>query len=81
MTAIFEEVFKIASNFPEEYQEILAKYWIEEMKHPNFIEIIKDEMKWQKTFTESEDVLEILAEKALSEYQAEKAEQIGWDEL
>ncbi len=81
MIAIWEEVLKTASGFSEEEQKILANRWIREMKMPDFIETVRDEMKWQKSFSESQDVLEMMADKALEEIRGGKAEQIGWDEL
>jgi len=81
MTEILEKAFKIASNFSDEEQEVLANHWIREMRTPNFIEMIKDEMKWEKSFSKSQDVLEMLANKALEEARQGKAEEIGWDEL
>ena len=81
MIAIWEEVLKTASEFSEEEQKILASRWLREMKMPDFIEIIRDEMKWEKSFSESRDVLEMMADKAIEEVREGKAEQIGWDEL
>jgi hypothetical protein len=62
-----EKVFKKVSEFSEKEQEILGHYWIKEINHPDFIERIKDEMKWDKSFSESQDVLEMMADKALKE--------------
>jgi len=36
---------------------------------------------WEKTFSESQDVLEILADRALEEIKQGKAEEIEWDKL
>lgn len=80
-TAILEEAFKMASEFSEKEQEIIALHWIAEMKIPTFIETIKDDMKWEQSFSESQGVLEILADKALEEIREGKAEHTGWDEL
>jgi hypothetical protein len=81
MIAIWEEVLKTASEFPEEDQKILATCWLREMKTPDFIETIIDEIKWEKSFSESQDILEMMADKALGEVREGKAEQVGWDEL
>jgi len=51
------------------------------MKIPDFIEMIKDDMQWEKSFSESQDVLEMLADKAIKEAEEGKSEIIGWDEL
>ncbi len=51
------------------------------MKSPDCVERIKDEIKWEKAFSESQDVLEKRADRALEEIKEGKAEEIGWDEL
>ncbi len=38
-------------------------------------------MKWKKTFSESQDILGMLADIALEEVRQGKAEEIGWDTL
>ena len=81
MIATLEEAFKMASELSEDEQNILAFHWIQEMKTPNFLEIIKDEMKWEKSFSESQNVLEMLADKALRDIEQGRAEEIGWDKL
>jgi hypothetical protein len=79
MITVWEEFFRTASEFSEEEQKIMANRWLREMKLPDFMEIISDEMKWEQSFSESYDVLEMMADKALKEIG--EAEQIGWDEL
>ncbi len=81
MLPYIKEALEIASNFSEDEQKILATHWIQEMKSPDCIEKIKDEMKWEKTFSESQDVLRILADRALEEIKQGKAEKIEWDKL
>jgi uncharacterized protein YpiB (UPF0302 family) len=81
MTAILQEAFNMASEFSEKEQEIIALHWIGEMKIPDFIEMIKDDVQWEKSFSESQDVLEMLADKAIKEAEEGKSERIGWDEL
>jgi len=72
MLTLLQEVFEIASKLPQEEQDALASRWIEEMN---------EEVKWGKTFAESQDALEALADKALEEIAQGKAEEIGWEEL
>ncbi|MCP4371209.1 MAG: hypothetical protein GY797_24305 [Deltaproteobacteria bacterium] len=72
MVTFLQEAFEMASKLPQEEQSALAALWIEEMK---------EEMKWEKTFADSQDVLEALADKALEEIAQGKAEEIGWNEL
>jgi len=67
MLPYIKEALEIASNFSEDEQKILANHWIQEMKSPDCIERIKNEMKWEKTFSESQDILEMLADKAIKE--------------
>ncbi len=81
MTTALEQVFEMASKFSEEEQRILANHWLREIRTPDFIEIIRDEMKWEKSFSETQDVLEKMADRALEEIREGKAEQVGWDEL
>lgn len=81
MTAILQEAFNMASGFSEKEQEIIALHWIGEMKIPDFIEMIKDDMQWEQSFSESQNALEMLADKAIKEAEEGKSERIGWDEL
>ncbi len=81
MLPYIKEALEIASNFSEDEQKILADHWMQEMKSPDCIERIKDEMKWEEPFSESQDILEMLADKALDEVKQGKAEEIGWDKL
>lgn len=56
MTKLLEEAFKKASELPEVEQNALAKWLLEELE---------DEKKWEKEFSESENVLDRLANEAL----------------
>jgi len=80
MITVWEEFFRTASEFSEEEQKIMANRWLSEMKLPDFMEIIRDDMKWEQSFSESQDVLEMMADKALKEIGEGKAEQIGGPE-
>lgn len=81
MMTVWEEFFRTASEFSEEEQKIMANRWFREMKQPDIIVIIRDENKWEQSFSDSQDILEMMADKALKEIGEGKAEQIGWDEL
>ena len=72
MVTLLQRAFDMASKLPDEKQEALASLWIEE---------IEEEMRWEKTFAESQDVLEALADKALEEIAQGKAEEREWTEL
>jgi hypothetical protein len=45
------------------------------------LEDIKGEMRWAETFRRSEDLLEKLADQALAQVEAGKAQRKGFDEL
>ena len=55
MTKILNNAFKEASKLPEIEQNIIGKWLIDE---------IAADKKWNKSFAESEDVLEQLAKEA-----------------
>ena len=59
MTKLLEKAFEEASSLSELEQNALARWLIDE---------ILAEKKWEKTFAESEDLLEKLADQALAEY-------------
>jgi len=59
MTKLLEKAFEEASSLSELEQNALARWLIDE---------ILAEKKWEKTFAESEDLLEKLADQALAEH-------------
>ena len=58
MTKLLKKAFEEASRLPEMDQNALAKWVLEELHY---------ERAWSKSFAESEDVLEKLADEALAE--------------
>ena len=72
MTKLLEQAFKRASELTEVEQNVLAKWVMEELE---------SEKKWDKSFAESEDVLEKLADKALHEYKQGKTKPLSLKEL
>jgi len=62
MTELLEEAFKKASKLPEVEQNALAKWLLEELE---------DEKKWEKEFSESEDVLDRVGKEALDAHRSE----------
>jgi hypothetical protein len=66
MTKLFERAFKEASKLPEIEQNTLAKWVIKELKSEN---------RWEKVFVDSEDVLDGLADEALTEFRDVKIEE------
>ena len=72
MTKLLEEAFKKASKLPEVEQNALAKWLLEELE---------DEKKWEKEFSESEDVLNQLADEALAAHRKGKTKPMDFDRL
>lgn len=72
MTLLLEKAFKEVSKLPKKEQNALAKWLLEE---------IKSEQKWDEKFVESEDVLNKLADEALSEYREGKTRKLETDKL
>ena len=66
MTKLLERAFKEASKLPETEQNALAKWVIEELKSEN---------RWEKVYENSEDVLDRLADEALTEFRDVKIEE------
>lgn len=58
MTKLLEKAFEEAARLPEVEQNALAKWLLEELH---------SERQWARAFSESEDVLDILADEALTE--------------
>jgi hypothetical protein len=58
MTKLLEKAFEEASRLPEMDQNALAKWVLDELQ---------SERAWARTFSESEDVLEKLADEAIAE--------------
>jgi len=58
MTKLLEKAFEEASRLPEMDQNALAKWVLDELN---------SERAWSKSFAESEDVLEKLADEAIAE--------------
>lgn len=72
MTQLLEKAFKEASKLSELEQNALARWLIDE--------VIAGK-KWEKTFAESEDVLDKLADEALAEYLQGKAKPLDINTL
>ncbi|MDM8565880.1 hypothetical protein QUF74_09550 [Candidatus Halobeggiatoa sp. HSG11] len=72
MTQLLEKAFTEASALPDLQQNILAKWIIDE---------ILTEKKWDKLFSESEDMLSDLANEALNEYKQGKTKILEPDKL
>lgn len=58
MTRLLEQAFKVVSRLPETDQDALAQLLLDELR---------SEKTWEELLTESEDVLQTLADEALAE--------------
>ena len=61
MTQLLEKAFEKASELPEEEQDDLAAFILEELE---------SERQWEQAFSESQDELERLADEALEKHNA-----------
>ena len=59
MTKLLEKAFEKASKLPESEQNVIAKWLLEELE---------SERNWEKSFSESEEILANLAKETISEY-------------
>jgi hypothetical protein len=72
MTKLLEKAFKKASKLPEVEQNAVAKWLLEELEA---------EKEWSKSFSESEDVLDHLADEALEANRKGKTKQMDFNRL
>lgn len=72
MTRLLEKAFKEASKLPVVDQNALAKWLLEELKA---------EKKWEQTFTDSENILDRLADEALEAHKRGKTKPLDVDQL
>jgi hypothetical protein len=72
MTKLLEKAFKNASKLSDIEQNALAKWLLEELEA---------ERIWEKTFAESEDILDQLADKAIGDYKRGKTTPLGTRQL
>ena len=72
MTELLEKAFDEASKLPVTDQDVLAA-WI--------LETLASERRWEEAFASSADVLEALADDALTEHRAGRTEMLDADKL
>ena len=72
MTKLLEKAFKQAARLPEDQQNALAKWVLEELEA---------ERKWETAFAGSEDVLDRLADEALDARAQGKTKALGLKSL
>ena len=71
MTQLLEKAFEEASKLPALEQNALARWLIDE---------VISERKWEKSFAESEDILDKLADEALAENEQGKTKPLDIDQ-
>ena len=72
MTKLLEKVFDEVSKLPQKEQDALAAWIMEELA---------SEQRWEKTFTKSSDLLNKLADEALTEHQRGKTQTLDPNNL
>ena len=72
MTQLLEKAFEKASELPEEEQDDLAAFILEELE---------SERQWEQAFSEAQDELERMADEALEEHNAGDSEKLGPGQL
>ena len=72
MSKLLEEAFAKLAELPEGDQDSIASWLLEELESEN---------RWERLFSESQDDLEHLAGKALSEHRRGRAKELDPDNL
>lgn len=72
MTELLVKAFKEAEKLPVETQNQLAQ---------EVLDAIRMEFAWDQTLENSQEVLEKMADQALSDFEQGKTKQMGFDEL
>ncbi len=71
MTLLLKRAFEAAAKLSDVEQNIFAQWILNELK---------SERKWEKAFSQSEDVLSALADQALAEHEQGKTRPLNLDE-
>jgi hypothetical protein len=72
MTSLLKKAFEKAKKLPEIEQNLLAR---------RILEDLKAESKWEKLFSESEDLLSEMAESAIKDEESDKNTDLDEDRL
>ena len=72
MTKLLEQAIAKIKNLSDDEQDIIATIILEELE---------DEIKWEKAFADSQDVLAKLAAEAMTEYQAGNTQDLNPETL
>jgi hypothetical protein len=67
MTEVLEQAISHLKTFPASEQDVIASMILEELE---------DDLRWNKAFTDSSDVLDKLAATAMSEHRADKTQKL-----
>ena len=72
MTKLLEHAVEKVKNLPEPEQDAIASFILEELE---------DEIRWEKAFAMSQDVLARLAQEAMKEHEEGKTKELDPDAL
>ena len=72
MTKLLEKAFEKASRLSEAEQNVIAKWLLEELE---------SEKNWEKSFSESEDVLDLLVKETIDDYEKGKTDRLDVNKL
>lgn len=72
MTEALESAFAKVAKLPDDQQDAFAQWILEELE---------SEQRWAKSFEKSQDILEMLADKALNEFREGKTHNLDVDNL
>ena len=72
MTKLLEKAFEEAAKLPQDAQDSLAKFLLEELA---------SEREWDELFSKSPDLLSELAQEALADHAAGRTTELDPDEL
>lgn len=72
MTRLLEKAFEKASKLPESDQNVIAKWLLEELE---------SERNWEKSFSESEDILDQLVKETMEAYEEGKTNKLDLNKL
>lgn len=72
MTKLLEQAFAEANKLPQDEQDALANFLLEELA---------SERRWTRAFDDSQDLLSQLADEALAEHHAGKTQELDPESL
>jgi len=72
MTHLLEKAFKKVSKLPEDEQNVIAKWLLDELE---------SEKAWEKSFSESEEILDHLVKETMDAYEKGKTNQLDSTKL